>query len=537
MDRRILDPSATVWIDRLWAHLEDAGEWLVFADWLAERRDPRAVLLRHALSPGPLEEAGTHWARLRDIHRKRGFEEVGALPWELSFLIAARELMRVPAQSHFAALITLIEGVSLAQWFHLAPKLEEILNPWPDRLRDPGGVGFEERFQPTPPPFWWGLVRATNLSFPHLERLNVETVEPWLEPLTYLEALNPNDEEELGFATEFRVPEIAIVGAEVPWPAVSSATIQSVTAYHCNNAASWLSGRAPYWPQLDQVEIIGMPRANDPVDLTNLAAGRFQSRLRTLRLTWHTVGERDMPEWRRLNALEELAFRVCSLGPSGRLSKALADSRRLPRLCKLDLRWSRIEAPFDWAALPTHERTRQFEGFGIPFSRTAEGFLRRTEPFPVLKRLSFSGGAELETLERWLDHEGTLAPQLDRLDLFVDATPQATLAWARALDRWPALTTLTLPVRMVQRREDIEQWLASTVFRGLDQLVLHGTPSSLMPLVEAMTSEGVFPRIVCDLGMRTVVPDLFRRWGFVADDVEERWVGCDDRDWSAVVGA
>ncbi|MEM6930155.1 MAG: hypothetical protein AAF602_24660, partial [Myxococcota bacterium] len=195
------------WIARLWTRLDDPGEWFVLADWLAERRDPRGVLLRQALGGGRLEEAGTHWARLRDVHRVNGFDDVGGLPWELSFLVAARELLRVPAVSHFEALVWLTNGLTDEQWAQVYTPLLAALAPWPDRLRNPRFMTWRQTERGTlfevsdfvgcgSTPSWWPMVRSAELNLPMLDR-PLRPTDPLLTALQCLRVTNPDIDREL----------------------------------------------------------------------------------------------------------------------------------------------------------------------------------------------------------------------------------------------------------------------------------------------------------------------------------------------------
>ncbi len=527
-------PDVAGWARRLWEGLDDPGEWFVLADWLAERRDPRAVLLRHALTGGRLESAGDHWARLRDVHEKRGFDDVGGLPWELSFLVAGRELLRVPAVSSFSALLGLLRGLSDAQWSAVRPRIEAALERWPDALRDPGNLGLESHAADgVPPPRWWGLVRTTTLSFRFAQPADLDPTSPWFEPLTEVEVHDLSSSVELEFLGQLGATSLRLVGYDEPWPPGLLA-VRKVSVVASNDVQGFLDTFVPSCPRLEEVTIVGSPTTSTPrVDLSFLASSALAHRLRALRLVHEGPRGGRMPSWRALTRLERLTLAACRLGQSRSLADALLDDRQLPALKQLDLRWldpggsSRIGSIAEWP------RVDRLEALGVPMGQTASGFVARMRPLPALRRLSLSGGAPLDVIDRWLASPGTEAPNLQRLDLHVDATPRATAAWAGALDRWPSVTALSLPVRMVERREDVARWARSEVFRGLSHLTLHGEGGSLSAFVDGLGAAGVRPRIVCDLGMRSQIPALLRRAGFVVDTVVDLPTDSEERDWSA----
>ena len=524
MDHRL--SAVDRWVDRLWRDLDDHGEWSVLADWLVELRDPRSVLLRHALGGGALEEAGTHWERLRDVHVQRGFDAVGGLPWELSFLLAARELLRCPAVSNFRTLLQLVSGLTDAQWFAVSPRLDAALQRWPDELRAPDDLGFRERFRGVPPP-WWGLVRSTDINFVHDQELPAPE-SAWFESLTQL-AGGPEVEGDIEWLGQLPVSRLELWN--LPEGPVGFATVRKLALYTCVHAPQWVERWAPSSPRLEEIALLCLPGVGQVLDLSMLGSSALARQLRSLRFVRYSIPDSSLPDWRALPALETLALPGCRLGGAASLLRALSDDA-LPALRYLDLRWARVEASLE--TLATWPGIDRLEGLGIPFGKTAEGFLRRGRPFESLRRLSLAGGAPIDVLQRWLRSPGTGAPQLERLDLFVDPTPRSTALWAGALDRWPRLKTLSLPMRMLTRPDDVSRWMASPVFRGLRQLTLHGNPAPIGPFARAMAEGGMSPRIVVAFPNfeEMKVVGLLRRHGFTVDDADDLDVTADERDWS-----
>ncbi|MEO0605956.1 MAG: hypothetical protein AAF211_31295 [Myxococcota bacterium] len=516
------------WIARLWTRLDDPGEWFVLADWLAERRDPRAVLLRQALGGGRLDEAGTHWTRLREVHRANGFDDVGGLPWDLSFLIAARELLRVPAVSNFAALVDLLGGLSPTQWTTVRPSVSAALEGWPDRFRRAGAHGANQ-FSITAgaPPYWWSLVRAADVGFPWIDE---PPAPQWVTSLTTLEVYYADGERDLEWVAGLPIETLEMRGAEVALP--SFPFLRRLVLQGVDRSRDFLAEEVHGCVALEDLTVVGAPRSPLPLDVSMLGSGALADTLRVLRLVNQGLPTDGEPQWSSFRRLEHLALlqaKAPLLGPL--FSRVLPDPTQLPRLRRLDLRWTRVRGR--QAPLPGRARLERLEQVGTSLSRWLAAGESRAEPLPALRRLSLAGGSTLDPLRTWLASPRVAALGLERLDLHVDASSGRVAAWADALDRWPRIHTLTLPAGMVRRSDDVARWLGSSTFRSLEQLNLHGVSAGLRPLAEAMADAGMSPRVYCDLGFRSGAPRLLRRAGFVVDRLDDLGVAVDERDWSA----
>jgi len=531
------DPSSSAYAVRLWESLDQPDPWLVLTDWLTERRDPRAVLMRHALMPGALSSAGEHWSRLRDAHRRNGFDGVGGLPWQLSFLVAARELLRVPSRSNFAALSELVEGLTPPQWEEVRPRLVAALERWPDDERFGGALTRIAR-RTGAPPRSWPLVRAASALLGQWSAGLGD--EAWVGSLTQLDVGDVDTGDDLRRLADvprlrsLRLFDCGLRGADFAGPA----QVAALSLVHCPEVFATLPAWVDAWPRLRHLTMVGSNHHPGLVFTSEAFGARLGRRLHSLVLVRFDLAPSREPRWDLLRALRRLALLGCRLPTARGLVRTLVDPGALPRLHTLDLRGLQT-MEFLGSALEPLPRSAGFErleAVGLPFGATVAGFLGRREPLPHLRRLALSGGVPGDLRDAWLSSDGTLAPNLASLDLDLDATDGSARAWAAALDRWPRIRRLALPVRMVESPELVEHWMASRVFRGLDQLVLRGRWST-RALRGALARAGCFPRITRDVGDRLRSDEPLVRDGFVVDVARTLYPGPLERTWAPLGGS